>query len=184
MLHPLIPHVTEELWEFIGKKGFLSLAKWPEYDETLLTPINDYKWNLLHDIIDSINHIILIIKKARIAEITLITAVQWKFNFYSQLMDIVAKAKEQKDIIKVLMTNDEFKSQAKFIIQTVNNLLKNLGKFIKAPINAKEELDFFIEISPILEKKYNCSIKIINEEKSKEPKAKQALPGRPAIIIK
>ncbi|MCJ7647674.1 MAG: hypothetical protein MUP85_03580, partial [Candidatus Lokiarchaeota archaeon] len=109
---------------------------------------------------------------------------QWKFNFYSQLMDIVTKTKEQKEIIRFLMTNDEFKPQGKFIIQTVNNIMKNLGKFINAPINANEELDFFREVSPILEKKYNCLIKIINEEKSKEQKAKQALPGRPAIIIK
>ncbi|MBY9003348.1 MAG: leucine--tRNA ligase [Candidatus Lokiarchaeota archaeon] len=184
MLHPIIPHVTEELWENFGEKGFVSLANWPEYNATLLTPINDYKWNLLHNTIDAINHIILIIKKPRVAEITLITAVQWKFNFYSQFMEIVKKTKEQKDIIKLIMTNDEFKPQGKFIVPIVNNIMKNLGKFINSPINANEELNFFMEISPILEKKYNCSIKITNEEKSEDQKAKQALPGRPAIIIK
>jgi len=184
MLHPIIPHVTEELWEHIGKKGFLSLAKWPEYDETHLTPINDYKWNLLYDTIEAINHILLIIKKEKVIEITLITAVQWKFKLYTKFMDIVTKTKEQKEIIKILMKNNEFKSQGKFIVKTVDNLMKNLGKVIKTPINANEELDFFIEISPILEKKYKCSVKIINEEKSMDQKAKQSLPGRPAIKIK
>ena len=184
MLHPIIPHVTEELWENFGEKGFVSLANWPEYNATLLTPINDYKWNLLHNTIDAINHIILIIKKPRVAEITLITAVQLKFNLYFQLMEIVKKTKEQKDIIKLIMTNDEFKPQGKIIVPIVNNIMKNLGKFINSPINANEELNFFMEISPILEKKYKCSIKITNEEKSEDQKAKQALPGRPAIIIK
>jgi hypothetical protein len=99
-------------------------------------------------------------------------------------MDIVTKTKEQKEIIKILMKNNEFKSQGKFIVKTVDNLMKNLGKVIKTPINANEELDFFIEISPILEKKYKCSVKIINEEKSMDQKAKQSLPGRPAILIK
>jgi leucyl-tRNA synthetase len=184
MLHPIIPHVTEELWQINGKKGFLSLAKWPEYDETLLTPINDYKWTLLHDTFDAINHILLIIKKERVTEIILITAVQWKFHLYSQFMDVVTKTKEQKEIIKILMTNEEFKPHSKLIIKIVNNLMKNLGKINKAPINALEELEFFMEIIPILKKRYNCNIKIIDEEKTEEPKAKQALPGRPAIIIK
>ena len=33
LLNPVAPHMTEELWEKYGEGGFLSLAKWPEYDE-------------------------------------------------------------------------------------------------------------------------------------------------------
>lgn len=33
ILHPFCPHLTEELWEKIGNKKFISLEKWPEYDE-------------------------------------------------------------------------------------------------------------------------------------------------------
>jgi leucyl-tRNA synthetase len=33
LLNPVAPHMTEELWEMYGGKGFLSVAKWPEYDE-------------------------------------------------------------------------------------------------------------------------------------------------------
>ena len=33
LLNPFAPHLTEELWEAVGGKGFLSLAKWPSYDE-------------------------------------------------------------------------------------------------------------------------------------------------------
>ncbi len=33
LLHPFCPHITEELWEKIGGKGFISLAKWPIADE-------------------------------------------------------------------------------------------------------------------------------------------------------
>ncbi len=35
LLNPVAPHMTEELWEKYGNGGFLSLAKWPEYDEKL-----------------------------------------------------------------------------------------------------------------------------------------------------
>ena len=33
LLNPVAPHMTEELWAKYGEGGFLSLAKWPEYDE-------------------------------------------------------------------------------------------------------------------------------------------------------
>lgn len=34
LLNPVAPHMTEELWEMYGGKGFLSIQPWPEYDES------------------------------------------------------------------------------------------------------------------------------------------------------
>lgn len=33
LLNPVVPHVTEELWQEIGKEGRVYEATWPEYDE-------------------------------------------------------------------------------------------------------------------------------------------------------
>jgi len=33
MLHPICPHITEELWHNLGNKTFISLESWPEFDE-------------------------------------------------------------------------------------------------------------------------------------------------------
>ena len=33
LLHPFCPHITEELWEQLGNKNFISLEKWPKFDE-------------------------------------------------------------------------------------------------------------------------------------------------------
>ncbi|HEX6239459.1 MAG TPA: class I tRNA ligase family protein, partial [Polyangiales bacterium] len=35
-LAPFAPHLAEELWQRLGKTGFVSLAAWPEVDESLL----------------------------------------------------------------------------------------------------------------------------------------------------
>ncbi len=33
LLCPIAPHLCEEIWESLGKEGFISVAAWPEYDE-------------------------------------------------------------------------------------------------------------------------------------------------------
>ena len=33
LLNPFAPHLTEQIWSDFGGEGFLSLSKWPEYDE-------------------------------------------------------------------------------------------------------------------------------------------------------
>ncbi len=34
LLSPFAPHICEEIWESLGNDGFVSLAKWPEWDES------------------------------------------------------------------------------------------------------------------------------------------------------
>ena len=34
LLNPFAPHITEELWQRLGETGLLSVAPWPQYDES------------------------------------------------------------------------------------------------------------------------------------------------------
>ncbi len=34
LLNPFAPHLTEEMWEYMGKTSLLSLENWPQYDES------------------------------------------------------------------------------------------------------------------------------------------------------
>ena len=34
LLNPFAPHITEELWQQLGENGLLSIAPWPQYDES------------------------------------------------------------------------------------------------------------------------------------------------------
>ena len=39
ILNPICPHITEELWEKLGNKTFISLEKWPEVDSSKLKKV-------------------------------------------------------------------------------------------------------------------------------------------------
>jgi leucyl-tRNA synthetase len=36
LLHPFAPHITEELWEMLGKERFILTSKWPVADPSLM----------------------------------------------------------------------------------------------------------------------------------------------------
>ncbi len=183
LLHPIAPHMTEEIWEIIGKQKYVSLTTWCSYNQELLTEESDYKWNLMNNILDDIKNIKTIMKKDDLESLSLIVTDPWKTKFYNSLISILEETKNQGEIIKKLMQNNDFRKYSKQISKFVVRILKNVGKYPKYCLSSNEEFQFFNEIRTIIEKKYRCNVKIIFEKESTEQKASQALPGKPAIVI-
>jgi leucyl-tRNA synthetase len=183
LLHPIAPHITEEIWEFTNRKDYVSLSSWPSYNDELITQESDYKWKLMNNILDDISKIKMAMKKETLVKIHIIIADQWKLKFYTKFMSIVEETKNQRQIMKILMQDNELKIHGKFISQNVSKILKNIGKYPKFTLPPKEEFLFFDEIKPVIERKFNSEIEIYFEKDSKEQKAVHALPGKPAIII-
>ena len=76
LLHPFCPHITEELWEKInsgtksqvsssnrgrGNKNFISLEKWPEFDEKKINDKFEQEEKTIDDLINDINNILKIV---------------------------------------------------------------------------------------------------------------------------
>ena len=57
MLHIYCPFITEELWEKIGNKGFVSLAKWPKVDEKKIDGKLEQAEMTVEKLVGDINHI-------------------------------------------------------------------------------------------------------------------------------
>ncbi|MBY9005421.1 MAG: leucine--tRNA ligase [Candidatus Lokiarchaeota archaeon] len=183
LLHPIAPHITEEIWEIIGKKKYLSLASWVEYDDKVLTEENNFKWNLMNSTMGDINNIKNLIKKDSLEKISLIIADKWKYHLYSRLFKLTEKTMNQGEIMSQLMKDNELKPHGKFISQIVNRILKNIGKFSNFSLSPDDESSFFIDIKSIIEKKFNTTVEILFEDEINDKKANKALPGKPSIII-
>jgi len=183
LLHPIAPHITEELWEIISKKGYVSKSVWPSYNNKLLTQESDHKWKLMNNIIDDINKIKIAMKIDSLNKIIIIIADQWKFKFYNKIVSVIENTMNQGEIMKILMQDSDLKIHSKLIRQNVGKILRNVGKYPKFTLSSNEEFQFFNEIKPIIEKKFSSKVEIKFEKDSNEQKATQALPSKPAIII-
>ena len=108
---------------------------------------------------------------------------QWKLKLYNSLMSLLEETKNQGAIMKKLMQDDDNKKYSKQISKIVSRIVKNVGKYPKFTISSDDEYQFFDEIKPLIEKKYHCTVNVMFERDSKEQKASQSLPGKPAIVI-
>jgi leucyl-tRNA synthetase len=183
LLHPIAPHITEEVWETMNKKNYISLSLWPSYEPNLLTKETEYKWNLMKNITDDINKIRLAMKVESLENISIIIADNWKYKFYNKLMKLIEETKNQGEIMKSVMQDETLKKHGKSISRMVTQILKNIGKYSKFTLTSEKEFQFFNEIKLILEKKFTTKIDLFYEKNSTQQKANQALPGKPAIII-
>jgi leucyl-tRNA synthetase len=180
LMNPFCPHLTEELWERIGEKQFLSVEKWPEYDETLI----DEQLEKIDDLVEELRKDIIKIKQlAKIdvsKKVKIFVAPKWKW----EAMEIVKEVcKEKPDFglaMKTLMQKEEFRTKGRELEKFLKNLMAKL-------LNVKElvwfdEKKFLEQAKGELEKEFG-EIEIINAQDSKEPKASNAFPGKPAILV-
>ena len=61
LLHPFCPHITEELWEKLGNKKFISLAEWPEIEEKKISEFFDKQDEALNKLVSDIANILKIV---------------------------------------------------------------------------------------------------------------------------
>jgi leucyl-tRNA synthetase len=183
LLSPITPHLCEEVWEQLGNRNFVATASWPTFDPRILTVETEQQWNLLHNLCKDINEILKVAKIDKPKLIKLFIATAWKYKFVAEFKSIFATTHDRKKLMHALMAIDELKRHG----AEINNII---GRFITNPelvpslaLTSDSERRFFERVKPILKSRYNCEIIIGLEAETDERKARQALPGKPAILI-
>ena len=180
MINPFMPHVSEECWNIMGNNTFSSIASWPEYRDELIDEKLHYLEELLDGTKKDVYSVLQLAKIEKPENITIIISPKWKYELYSIVKDKVIVTRNTNDIIKHVMST-ELKKHGQDIMKIVPKLIDKMPEHI---LEQDIEREFFLENKDFLEKDFNCSIEIVVSEDSSEQKAKNASPGKPAIIVK
>jgi leucyl-tRNA synthetase len=70
MISPFCPHITEELWEKLGNKGFVSLSEWPEVDEKAIDEKYEQAEKAVETVIADISNLVKMMKEKQNKEIS------------------------------------------------------------------------------------------------------------------
>ncbi|WP_295030303.1 leucine--tRNA ligase [uncultured Methanobrevibacter sp.] len=178
LLAPFTPHTSEELWATYGGVGFVSEAKWPEYNEEFVSVEIEKSEDLVENIIKDIAHIKQMVGED-VEKVHIYLASEWKWELYKiadevgkpdigQIMGRAIGAKIHDDKKEIAMVA---KKIGKEITKT-----KYIGKINEAEILA-DAIDYIKE---------ECGNEvIIHTDDSYDPqnKAKNAMPYKPAIFM-
>jgi len=182
LISPFCPHVAEEMWHRIKNKDFVSIADWPSCDESKI----DSKMDAIDALVEStradINAVRKLTNMEKINKITLIVSPGWKYELYAKLKSEMEKSRNPGDILKALMATD-LKRHGQDITRIVPAVVKDPSKLPATILDEKVELGALEAAASKLSEEFGAKIEIVAAEKSKEAKARNAAPGKPAIVL-
>jgi leucyl-tRNA synthetase len=193
MLAPFAPHICEEMWELIGRKGFVALNSWPALDESKINIEAEENESLIINMSEDTQNII---KATHITpkKICYYVAAPWKWKVYlkalekskhaeAKLNELMKELGAEKDLRKTLKEVSKFASK---ILTDINKVPeKRRRNILKIKIsNEKRAIE---DAKDFLREKFNAQIAVYDEEDIEryDPKQKAAMsmPCRPAIYI-
>lgn len=182
LLSPFAPHLTEEIWETIGKKGFICQEQWPVAMKQKIKPELEIGENIVRNVLSDVGSVLKLIKKEKPSKITLFISLSWKYTLFGRIQELMQGTKNPQIIIKAIMEDSSLKQHGKDIMKFLPRLLSS-GKVPPTLSSDDEELNVLHHAKKFFEEEYSCSVEILKAANSGNPKANQALPGKPAIIV-
>jgi leucyl-tRNA synthetase len=174
LITPFMPHYCEEYWEKLGKEPFVSFTPFPEADESKIDDNIEKGEELIGSVHEDIEKISGIIGK-KPSKVTVYIASQWK----RKLFNIAREKKNFQDVMKSASTEGLPMKEAQGVMKQI---MKNVHSLPQV-LSSEEELDTLKDAREFLSAEFECEIDVYPEEDGKHPKAKAALPGKPAIMI-
>ncbi|MEK6963404.1 MAG: leucine--tRNA ligase [Nanoarchaeota archaeon] len=181
LLAPVAPHIAEELWEMLKEKGFVSLAEWPRYDESKIDPDAEASEKCMEETIKDIRAVFELIK-IQPKKVKIFVAENWKYAYVKKLKEELEKTRNIGELLKALMASD-LKKYGQEITKLTPKFVSDPSKLPEIVLNQELELSRLEESKESLKEELGCDIEIQRADDSKEPKAKQASPGKPAILV-
>jgi leucyl-tRNA synthetase len=193
LLTPFTPHLCEEIWEAMGKDGFVAFAPWPEPDEALANPEAEELEQAVRDSLEDIQKIIRVtgIEPGRIH---FYTATGWKWKVYMNAMKLAQEGRlDIGTLIKESFKDEEVKARAKqvpaFARGVVEDVTKTPAETVKRRIGMGivNESNLIEDASSFFESEFGCTVSVGNESDPwiEDPanRASRAKPYRPAIYV-
>jgi len=182
LMSPFTPFVCEELWEMIGFKGFVSLAEWPKYNEKMIDEKAEGSEEMLDNVRKDIAYLLNLIKIEKPKKLTLFISEKWKYKFFKELKKEIEKTRDIKSIMKAIMP--KFRENSKAVSKLIPLIVKNPGRIPAVILDQDTELNVLQNSKKLFEGEFKSAVEIVKADDSKEVKARNAMPGKPAIVVK
>ncbi|MBI4146077.1 leucine--tRNA ligase [Candidatus Woesearchaeota archaeon] len=181
-LAPFTPHVCEEVWSKLGKSGLIVNEKWPLFDGNKVNVQLEQVEDTMARTLDDVQQVLKLAKVEHPKLITLFVAADWKVLLCRKVKELVVQTRDIGQVMKSVMV--DFKDRAQEASALVQKFVKDPSRIPLASAHQEAEFQNLVDAVAFLKEVLNCSVEVIKEQDSSELKAKQAMPGKPAILVK
>ncbi|MFH0961572.1 MAG: leucine--tRNA ligase [archaeon] len=176
-LSPVTPFSSERIWSNLKEVGLVSTVSWPSL------PVDKSTWageEILGRILEDCREISKIFQK-EYSKIHLYVAENWKAETVKLVRESAGKS--QQEVIKAAMGIPGAKAAGGSAVQLIQKLLKDPSKLPDTSIDSGKEQAILSGAASFLSAELGKPVAVELAEGSQNPKAKQALPGKPAIYF-
>ncbi len=177
LISPFMPHFAEEWWSILGNDTFISLESFPAVDDHLIDDSIERGESLIRNVHDDIGNISRLIGK-RPERIFIYVSGEWKRKAY----EILRKVKSFDGFMKDASKDPVLRPHMKELTGMAKSLMKNIHS-LPDTIPADEEYSSLKDAEGFFSGEFDCAVFVSPAGEGGHPKAKNALPGKPAIVI-
>ncbi|MDP9488988.1 MAG: leucine--tRNA ligase [Thermoproteota archaeon] len=197
LLSPFAPYFCEEVWEIMGNDSYVSLAKWPEINQSKITLKSEDNERLIQSIIFDIQKITKVTKMIP-KKISIYTASSIKCTLYRKILDRIQRQATPNfgQIMKEFVNDNEVKDLVKRNPDLVKKIIDDiLSESVDVRVR-RMKIDSFDEKIPLEDGKSllvsevgNNQLELYiyseddNDKYDPKQKSKFARPYKPAIYI-
>jgi leucyl-tRNA synthetase len=197
LLSPFAPFFCEEIWEIMGNHSFISLAPWPESDDSKLYLKAEDNERLIQDTIVDIHKITKVTKMIP-KMIAIYTASSMKYILYKKILNRIQSQSTANFgvLMKEFVNDNEIKD---FVKQNPDLVKKIIDDILSESVEVRRrrtKIDSFDELIPLQDARSllisefgndQVEVNIFSEDSSDKydpkQKSKYARPFKPAIFI-
>ena len=113
--------------------------------------------------------------------ISLFVASDWKFLLFRKVQERVKVSRDLRNVMGAVLPEFKDFKEAPGIVQRLVKDPSRIPSFI-----SREDAEFQLlnDAVDFFKKSFGCPVRVFRERDSKEPKARSALPSKPAILVK
>ncbi|QOJ79771.1 leucine--tRNA ligase [Infirmifilum lucidum] len=182
ILAPITPHIAEEVWEKIGKGTLIVKERWPEPEAAKINDEVERAERIVQKVLQDIQELLRVIKSESIGEIAIVLPSRWKYDFLNMVNQSFREHGKVQQAIREALSKLDRRYQ-KEAVKLVEVIVKNTD-VLDLLVSPEIEEQTLRDAIRLYEEVTGKRVRVLSEEEARgAPKARQALPARPAIII-
>ncbi len=182
LLVPFAPHVAEELWQRLGHTTFANAMAWPVGDPAQVDPAVEALDELTLAVRADLLTVLELARLRAPKSVTILVAEPWKYEAVAQVKERLEKTRNAGEILSALMQTG-LRHHGQELSRLVPKLVADPAKLPRVAVPREAELEALAGFAKPLGAEFKCAVYAAKAEDSTHPKARAALPGKPAIVV-